>query len=125
MPHTLNKFKARKVKEGGITFDSQAEHRRFCVLRLRERAGEIRDLEAHPSWELNINGTKIGRYTADSRYLEGTGLLVIEDVKSGPTMTAAASLRIRVFQAIYGLKVTLVGKHVGKVREFKKPKVAA
>ncbi len=62
------------------------EHRRYCELRLLVRAGEITDLVVHPVYEINVNGVKIAKYTADFRYRAiKTDTVVVEDVKSTPT----------------------------------------
>ena len=49
-----NKFGAKKVKDPftGELFDSKAEHRRWCELRLLERAGKISGLKRQVSFEL-------------------------------------------------------------------------
>lgn len=82
-----NKYKSRKVTVDGITFDSQKEYRRFCELRLLERAGKITDLELQAKYELipsqRIGGKVVERacnYIADFRYKEN-GEVVVEDVK--------------------------------------------
>jgi hypothetical protein len=117
-----NKFHAKRCTLDGHSFDSMAERGRYCDLVLMQKAGEISDLRVHPKYELTIGGVKIGTFTPDFRYQNATGTLVIEDVKG--TMTQAASLRIRVFEACYGLTVTIIGKNASKVRKFK-TKVAA
>jgi len=118
-----NKYRAKKCEADGIKFDSHAERARYFDLKLLLRAGEISDLQIHPSYELTIKCVKIGSYKPDFRFLDKTGSLVIEDVKG--VVSQAASLRIRVFEACYGLTVTIIGKNASKVRKFKATKVAA
>ena len=103
----------------GYTFDSLEERSRYGALKLMLRAGLISDLKVHPSYELKINGVKIGSFKPDFRYLNESGAVVIEDVKSRATMTQVSSLRIRLFTAIYKIHVTIIGKSVPKVRRFK------
>lgn len=108
-----NKYRNKKTIVGGITFDSKKEARRYDELRLLEKVGEIKEIETHPKFDLVINGKKIGRYTADFKYLEHTRdnefNEIIEDVKSKPTMTEAFSLRRRVFEACYpGKKIRII-----------------
>ena len=58
---------------------------------------------------MKVNGKKVGRFTADFRYLEPGRGLVIEDVKGEPTRKGEAyRLRKKLFEAIYGLTVTEV-----------------
>lgn len=97
-----NKFHAIKVRRDGYTFDSKAEDRRYCELRLLERAGEISDLQVHPSFTLLDPCTWNGkhypavRFTPDFQYQEN-GRTVIEDVKSKPTQTRDFKLRLRLW----------------------------
>ena len=41
MVNSRSKYGNRKVARDGMTFDSVKEYRRFCELRLLERAGEV------------------------------------------------------------------------------------
>jgi hypothetical protein len=43
-----------------------------------------------------VNGIKIGRYTADFRYVNSTGVTVVEDVKSKVTRTRDYMLRKKI-----------------------------
>jgi hypothetical protein len=45
-------------------------------------------------------------YTADFRYVDASGAVVVEDVKSGPTKTTAYRLRKRLVETIYGITIT-------------------
>lgn len=105
-----NKYKAKKKVVDGITFDSIREFNRYLELKLLERSGEIENIKPHPRFELIIDGKRIGRYTADFQYeLISSGEIVVEDVKSKPTMTEAFSLRKRVFEALYpGIKLKIL-----------------
>lgn len=47
-----NKFGNKKVVVNGMTFDSEGEYSHYCHLRLLERAGQIRNLKHHVSFEL-------------------------------------------------------------------------
>ena len=89
----MSKYGAKKVTEDGITFDSQAEHRRYCTLRLMRDAGLINDLRVHVPIELAPMVKKTAAaprisaitYEADFIYVEfeddGKPVCVIEDVK--------------------------------------------
>lgn len=117
-----NKYGAKPTNVDGIRFDSTKEARRYGELRLLERAGAIRDLETQPRFPIdvvelwrqdpeegvNLQGpvVRCGHFTADFRYVDvETGLVVIEDTKSGPTKTTAYRLRKRLVEAIHGIKI--------------------
>jgi len=85
---------------------------RFIQLEQLERTGEITELRRQVAYPLVLpNGVPImvgkrkARYTPDFTYVENKRH-VIEDVKG--CMTEAAKLRIGVFEAIYGVKVSIV-----------------
>lgn len=112
-PH---KFRAVRTEVDGLSFPSRAEARRYSELRLLEKAGEIRDLELHPRFPLEVirpssgEVIQVGSFTPDSRYVDvRSGLRVIEDVKSAPTAAGEAyRLRKRIFEALYGVAITEV-----------------
>ena len=101
-----NKYGARKVHADGHTFDSRAEHRRWCELKLLQQAGEIHGLQAHPIFNLLAHtetGPKsIGKYTPDFVYMRGN-VRVVEDVKGANSQKGAARsdyrLRVRLLEA--------------------------
>ncbi len=105
-----NKFNARTRCIGGVTFGSGKEARRWVDLVALQSAGIISDLKPHPSYELVVNGIRVGKFTPDSTYVTAEGEVVIEDVKGGKsTRTEAYSLRKRLFEAChYPLRVTEV-----------------
>lgn len=90
-----HKYRAKATIVDGIRFASKKEARRYQELRLLEKAGEIRELQLQPEFDLLApgrcdgslhRGVKVGKYVADFRYRAGrNGLLVIEDVKGFKT----------------------------------------
>lgn len=81
-----NKFRAQPVTLDGHRFASKAERDCYARLKLRVLAREIYSLELHPRFELLVNGSPIGRYTADFRFIErATGRVRVVDVKSPVT----------------------------------------
>lgn len=91
---------------GGIRFDSKRESERYAVLLLAERAGEISGLECQPTYRFEIGGVLIGKYRPDFRYIDTeTQAVVVEDVKSKPTMTQAYRLRKKLMLALHGIAV--------------------
>ena len=96
------KYNSRKVTVDGIEFDSKKEARRFCELRLLEKAGQITDLERQVKFVLipaqyepdtigKRGGVKRGKliereccYVADFVYTEN-GKKVVEETKGFKT----------------------------------------
>lgn len=64
-PAKANKFKAKRTLVDGICFDSKAEAAYFSSLRLRERAGEVSDVELQRPYALTVGGMLITTYRAD------------------------------------------------------------
>lgn len=100
-----SKYGSRKITRDGITFDSLKEYRRYCELRLLEKAGAITDLKLQIPFELipaqyetferyGKSGQRLkdGRnciekaviYRADFVYQEN-GKTVVEDTKGFKT----------------------------------------
>ena len=125
----------------GIKFDSKAEAGFFIHLLDQEKKGLISDIEMQPSWPLYAavlpDGTmgidaeecdiaKIGKYTADFRYLDLTrDEFIVVDVKgqvpgtrtlkngtkkrtSGGQGWTAFRLRCTILKANYGIDVLVV-----------------
>lgn len=65
----------------GIVFDSVIERDRYLFLRSLQDAGTITQLEAHPAFDITPPGQRRRRYTADFRYRDDEGHLVVEEVK--------------------------------------------
>lgn len=106
-----NKYNAKKTMVDDIIFDSEMEAGRYKVLKLFERAGEIKDLRLQVPFVFLLNGKKIFTYYADFLYLElqrgkkiDGFVLVIEDVKGQPT--AVYRLKKKLIEAQYGIKIT-------------------
>lgn len=96
----MSKYNNKKITVDGMVFDSQKEYRRWCELKLLERAGKISKLKRQVTFELvppqyeNVERYgKSGRlqdgvmcvehavkYVADFVYIQD-GKKVVEDVK--------------------------------------------
>lgn len=85
-----NKYRNKKIEWGGMTFDSKKEWKRYCELKILEKAGAISGLQTQVAFELIPSLTICGKtmrrilYIADFLYTEN-GQPVVEDVKSGFT----------------------------------------
>lgn len=105
-----NKYRAQKTVVDGITFDSKKEAKRWCELRLLEKAGHIMNLERQHAIWLTIGNTPIkkkskgypnGRrvkWIADFVYFEGTKR-IYEDTKGFRTREGA--LKIAIVEAMH------------------------
>ena len=87
-----SKQKNVKTEIDGIKFASKGEAERYCYLRLLVKAGQIRDLELQPRFELQAafqrNGVRYPSvtYVADFSYIEcDTGRRIVEDFKGQET----------------------------------------
>lgn len=99
-----SKFGAVKTELHGHRFDSKAEARYYGELLLRVKLGEIQDLALHPTWDLTVNGVKIGRYTADFSYVDcATGEFVVSDVKGYPSRDYL--LRKKLMKALHHIEI--------------------
>ena len=122
----MNKYGAKKIQVDGMTFDSKAEYKRWCELKLMERAGEIIDLKRQvpfticESWKIDGITSRERKYIADFVYYEKyyaddktiMWKQVVEDVK-GYTKGAAYNM--------FSLKKALMGKFYGVVvKEIRK-----
>ena len=101
---------SRRKKYGNVrtridnfTFDSKLEARRYGELKLLEKAGEIHDLEIHPRYPLDVNGTRVCTYVADFVYRDTRGTLHVEDVKG--MRTALFILKKKLMHAVWGIEV--------------------
>jgi hypothetical protein len=103
--------KSRRTMDGTV-FASLSEMNRYAALKLRQRAGEIGEIELQPAFKVAIPGPDgvvrhYCTYTADFRYVElATGRTIVEESKtSGTIRDAAYKLRKRAAELYYGLHV--------------------
>lgn len=101
----FNKFNAKKTEVDGITFDSKAEARHWCELKIRERAGEIKDLQRQVEYRLEVNGHLVCKYIADFEYIEN-GKMVTADTKG--MILPEFRLKAKLFRAIHGRDIVIL-----------------
>jgi hypothetical protein len=115
----MSKYHAKPTTIDGIRFDSQKEARRYQELKLLERAGEIRNLERQPEFDLNVvqrsddynYSKKVGVWRGDFRYEERRYTaakrerwdVIVEDVKG--FKTPVYRLKKRMVEAQYGIQI--------------------
>ena len=89
----------------GKTHASVGEARRCNDLHMLQLGGAVSDLVVQPTWALEVNGVKVGRYTADFQYLDvPRNERVVEDFKGGP-VSRDVPLRLKLMKALYGIDV--------------------
>lgn len=105
----MAKYHNRKVTRDGETFDSVKEYRRFCELRLLEKAGAVTDLRRQVKFELipaqRIDGKVVERacsYVADFVYMEN-GQQVVEDAKG--MRTQEYRLKRKLMLWVHGIRI--------------------
>lgn len=106
------KYKNRKVKRNGETYDSIKEANRHGVLKMLERAGKIRQLERQVKFELiptqkdPETGKVIERacnYVADFTYYENGNNYVVEDVKG--YKTPEYKIKRKLMLKVFGIRI--------------------
>lgn len=108
-----SKYKNKKVKIDGHTFDSKKEGKRYVQLALMEKSGVIKNLELQPVFELtptlNWNGKTLRSmsYKADFKYFNvEDNEWIVEDVKG--YITDTYKVKKKVFLHLYGDKYKFI-----------------
>lgn len=102
------KYRNRVTETPDGKFDSEAEYRHWCHLKLRLRAGEISNLERQVVFELApavvIQGRKRPalRYVADMRYVED-GKTIVADVKGA--VTPEYRIKRHLMMSVHGVEI--------------------
>lgn len=108
-------FCCRHPQCNGTTFTkygSKAEFQAIATLRLRVRAGELRDLTLQPRFDLHAPGdpmpVKIAAYVADAQaFAVATGEKLVFEIKSGAD-TALSIHKRKHFEAEYRIKLRMI-----------------
>lgn len=119
------KYGNKKIIRDGMTFDSAKEYRRYCELKLLEKAGEITDLQMQVKFVLIPSqrepdiigvrgGTKKGKliekecaYYADFVYTDKNGQRVVEDTKGyrGGGAYTVFTIKRKLMLYVYNLRI--------------------
>lgn len=104
-----SKYHSRKVIKDGGSFDSVKEYRRWCELKLLERAGRITGLERQTPFELipsqKIDGKVVERacrYVADFTYYQD-GRWIVEDTKGFKTKDYI--IKRKLMLKVFGIRI--------------------
>ena len=120
----MSKYHARKITRDGETFDSQKEYKRWCELKLLERAGKIRNLRRQVKYVvIPVQAEAVPRYSektgkrlkdgfiiherecayfADFVY-EQDGELIVEDTKGVRTPEYVVKRKLMLY--VHGIKI--------------------
>ena len=101
-----NKYGAKTVKTAdGQVFDSQNEYRRWCELKLLQRAGRISNLKRQVQYELipKQDGERACTYVADLVYIDSDGNTVVEDTKG--VRTDAYKIKRKLMLQKHGIRI--------------------
>ena len=111
-PMRYSKFGARKVKIGGVTYDSKAEYERWVELSALQKAGKISELTRQVRMPVTHNGYRICLLIVDFGYMKD-GEHVLEDYKGyakrGTPATDLFILKRRLLLALEGKKIVISG----------------
>jgi len=108
-----NKYHAKALSVNGIDFDSKAEYTRYVELSIAQKAGAISGLNHHKKFML-LPASKHGPaiyYESDYSYIDKTGKLIVEDVKSTATKTSLYKLKKRLMAEKYNINITEIYKN--------------
>jgi len=96
-----SKYRNEKCMVDGERFDSRKEANRWRELRLRQVAGEIKDLRRQVSFELRVNNKTICLYVADFVYRTG-------EIGMHPTIEDVKGMRKGIAYRLFKIKVALM-----------------
>ena len=102
-----NKYGAKRVLVDGIAFDSKAEAAYYAALKIRERAGEVTDVELQRPYELTVGGHLIATYRADFVFWDHLmKRRRVIDVKG--VVTPVFRMKKRLMKACHGVEIEVV-----------------
>lgn len=100
----MSKYNNKPVTDDGYTFDSMAEHSRYCELKVLRDADVISKLEVHPRFKLAVNNAVICFYEADFQYFDhDEQCMIVEDVKG--VRTSVYLLKKKLMKAIHNISI--------------------
>lgn len=110
----MNKYRNRKILIDNHRFDSELEAKRYCQLKLLQRAKQISNLRLQVPFLLQESFKKNGKthreinYIADFVY-EENGQTIVEDTKGMKTETF--KIKQKLFEYKYpNLSIKIIGK---------------
>lgn len=103
----MSKYGAKRTTVDGITFASKREAKRYCELKLLEKAGEIKHLTTQTPYALDVREIRLGKYFADFQYFDVQHKAwIVEDAKG--FRTPLYRWKKKHVEAQYGIVITEV-----------------
>lgn len=122
MKFSRKRFSAIRTPDiDGIERASKGEANFVSALRLRERAGQIADLQTQPEFRIEINGKWVCTVKADASFVEN-GEHHVQDYKGIEGDTPVSRLKRKLVKAAYGIEIEIVGPAMKKARRSAKAK---
>lgn len=99
-----NKYGNERIVVDGVSFPSLLEANHWQMLKRRERAGEIANLQRQVRYPIVVNGVKVCTYVADFTWTEvATGMKIVADAKGFATNTYR--IKAKLVEALYGVVI--------------------
>ncbi|MFK0273673.1 DUF1064 domain-containing protein [Ensifer sp. NPDC090286] len=106
-PKRGNKYGAKRTLLDGILFDSKAEASFYAVLKQREKAGEVTDIERQREYDLMVNGVLVARYRADFVFFDRRDRSRrVVDIKG--VATRDFTMKRKLMKACFGIEVEVI-----------------
>ena len=93
------KYGSHKVERNGIHYDSKLESKVGWELELRQKAGEIKEIQRQVDFPMVINGRKVCTYRADFLVTFSDDTQGVYEAKG--LMLPMGSLKLKMFEALY------------------------
>lgn len=106
----VNRFKNVWTMVDGINFQSKIEADYYGRLKLRKRAGNIKDFEHGVIYHLTVNRVLICTYRADFVITHNDGSKSVIDTKSDATETYSFKLKKKLMKALFNIEIQVVKK---------------
>ena len=100
----MSKYNSRITEVDGITFHSKKEAHAYSELKIREKHGEIGEIELQPKFSIDINGVHVCNYIADFRFVDyRDNSTVVMDVKG--MKTQVYRLKKKLMKACHNIEI--------------------
>ena len=114
LSRSRNKYRNQKVVVDGITFHSKKESEFYTALKIKQKAGIIKDFEKQVKYDISVNGIHIANYFLDFKVINLDETINYYDVKGKDKVTGkwittdVFALKKKLVEAIYGIKIEKV-----------------
>jgi len=109
-----SKFNNVKVEIDGHTFDSVKEKEFYGSLKLKKKAGLIKDFKIQVQYDIKVNNIHIAYYYLDFLIENNDGSFEYVDIKGKDKKTnkfiktGVFALKKRLVEAIYNIKISMI-----------------